>query len=132
MLFIYSSGCFESLLLLDVNKRKFFFFLFFSSAKIKKVKSKRKGGNLKKGRLIKKTKSRFLKCQRAGFKVSKFALYFFDLRFSFPQRAAFIFQIKKKSDKMSCHFYYEDGQGKIVDEQGNDPMDWGENADIFI
>ncbi|GAA5812116.1 hypothetical protein MFLAVUS_005566 [Mucor flavus] len=25
---------------------------------------------------------------------------------------------------MSSRFYYEDGQGKLVDELGNDAMDW--------
>lgn len=27
---------------------------------------------------------------------------------------------------MSAHFFYEDGQGRIVDEEGRDVMDWEE------
>lgn len=29
---------------------------------------------------------------------------------------------------MSTHFFYEDGQGKIVDEEGKDAMDWEEEV----
>jgi hypothetical protein len=32
---------------------------------------------------------------------------------------------------MSSRFYYEDGQGKIVDEQGNDAMDWDDTVTPF-
>jgi hypothetical protein len=29
---------------------------------------------------------------------------------------------------MSTHFFYEDGQGKIVDEEGKDAIDWEEEV----
>lgn len=32
---------------------------------------------------------------------------------------------------MSSRFYYEDGQGKIVDEQGNDAMDRDDTVTPF-
>ncbi|KAI8885765.1 hypothetical protein K501DRAFT_311168 [Backusella circina FSU 941] len=32
---------------------------------------------------------------------------------------------------MTTRFYYEDGQGKLVDEEGNDAMDWVEEATPF-
>ncbi|KAI8060615.1 uncharacterized protein B0P05DRAFT_590726 [Gilbertella persicaria] len=32
---------------------------------------------------------------------------------------------------MTTRFYYEDGQGKLVDEEGNDAMDWVEEATHF-
>ncbi|KAG1149120.1 hypothetical protein G6F37_000783 [Rhizopus arrhizus] len=32
---------------------------------------------------------------------------------------------------MSTRFYYEDGQGRIADEQGNDAMDWDEEVAPF-
>ena len=32
---------------------------------------------------------------------------------------------------MTTRFYYENGQGKLVDEEGNDAMDWVEEATPF-
>ncbi|KAG2233927.1 hypothetical protein INT48_009740 [Thamnidium elegans] len=32
---------------------------------------------------------------------------------------------------MVTRFYYEDGQGKTVDKQGNDAMDWVEEVTLF-
>ncbi|KAG1446949.1 hypothetical protein G6F46_011423 [Rhizopus delemar] len=32
---------------------------------------------------------------------------------------------------MSTHFFYENRQGKIFDEQGNDAMEWIEEVDPF-
>ncbi|KAG1137932.1 hypothetical protein G6F37_008712 [Rhizopus arrhizus] len=32
---------------------------------------------------------------------------------------------------MSTRFFYEDGQGKIVDEEGNDTMDWDAEPQSF-
>ncbi|KAG1456885.1 hypothetical protein G6F56_006732 [Rhizopus delemar] len=32
---------------------------------------------------------------------------------------------------MTTRFYYEDGQGKLVDEEGNDAIDWAEKATPF-
>ncbi|OAD65646.1 hypothetical protein PHYBLDRAFT_153339 [Phycomyces blakesleeanus NRRL 1555(-)] len=32
---------------------------------------------------------------------------------------------------MSTYFFYENGQGKIYDEQGNDAMEWSEEVDPF-
>jgi hypothetical protein len=32
---------------------------------------------------------------------------------------------------MSTYFFYEDGQGKIVDESGANAMDWEEEVDLF-
>ncbi|KAG1301363.1 hypothetical protein G6F62_011916 [Rhizopus arrhizus] len=32
---------------------------------------------------------------------------------------------------MTTRFYYEDSQGRIVDEQGNDVMDWDEEVTPF-
>lgn len=32
---------------------------------------------------------------------------------------------------MSAHFFYEDGQGEIRDEDGNEAMDWDEPVDPF-
>ncbi|KAL4213477.1 hypothetical protein AB4K20DRAFT_1956580 [Rhizopus microsporus] len=32
---------------------------------------------------------------------------------------------------MTIRFYYEDGQDRTVDEQGNDAMDWDEEATPF-
>lgn len=69
---------------------------------------------------------------KGGFLSIKVRFIFFRFAVFFLSKGGFHFSNKKKSDKMSCRFYYEDGQGKIVDEQENDPMDWGENADIFI
>lgn len=31
----------------------------------------------------------------------------------------------------TCFFFYENGQGKIFDEQGNDAMEWVEEVDPF-
>lgn len=31
---------------------------------------------------------------------------------------------------MSTHFFYEDGQGKIVDKEGRDAMEWEEEAHL--
>lgn len=32
---------------------------------------------------------------------------------------------------MSAHFFYEDGRGKIIDEKGNDAMDWEEDVNPY-
>lgn len=32
---------------------------------------------------------------------------------------------------MNNIFYYENGQGEIFDEQGNEEMDWEEEVDLF-
>ncbi|GAA5816025.1 hypothetical protein MFLAVUS_009547 [Mucor flavus] len=32
---------------------------------------------------------------------------------------------------MNNNFYYEDGQGKILEEQGNDAVDWEEEVDPY-
>jgi hypothetical protein len=32
---------------------------------------------------------------------------------------------------MSARFFYEDGQGKIVDEEDNDTMDWDAEPQSF-
>lgn len=32
---------------------------------------------------------------------------------------------------MSTYFFYENGQGKIYDEQGKDAMEWVEEVDPF-
>ena len=34
-------------------------------------------------------------------------------------------------DRMTTRFYYEDGQGRMVDEQGNDAMDWVKEVTPF-
>jgi hypothetical protein len=56
--------------------------------------------------------------QRAVFIFSKVGFFSFEVRFFFL-------------NKMTTRFYYEDDQGRIVDEQGNGAMDWDEEVTPF-